>query len=65
MPIIRTPVTVDAKSLQLMRRVKGLSRRQLAELSQVKPWRIFEIEHAVSDPCEDEIAQLLGVLATE
>lgn len=65
MPVIYGPLKVSGNSIQVMRVVKGLSRRRLGELSDVKPWRIFQIEHHLSEPRENEVASLLGALTTE
>ena len=65
MPVINGPLKVTGNSIQVMRVVRGLSRRRLGELSDIKPWRIFQIEHHLSEPRESEVARLLGVLTTD
>lgn len=65
MPIMTTPLKVDGNAIRIMRLVHGLSQRRLGELSGVKPWRIFQIEHGVVEPRDTEIARLLGALTTD
>lgn len=65
MAIEMVPLKVDGNSIRVMRIVRGLSQRRLGELADVKPWRIFQIEHGVVAPREREIARLLGALTTD
>lgn len=65
MPILNGPIKVTGNSLQVMRVVRGLSRRRLEELSGVKSARIFAIEHEITKPHESEVARLLGALTTD
>jgi hypothetical protein len=65
MPVINGPLKITGNSIQVMRVVRGLSRRRLGELSGVKPWRIFQLEHHLVEPREAEVAKLLGALTSE
>lgn len=65
MAIEMCPLKIDGNSLRVMRIVRGLSQRRLAELSDVKPWRIFRIEHHLSEPREVELARLFGALISD
>jgi predicted transcriptional regulator len=65
MPTIDGPLKVSGNAIQVMRVVRGLSRRELGELSGVKPWRIFQLEHQIVEPRENEVARLLDALTTE
>lgn len=65
MPLKVGPLKVSGNAILVMRVVKGLSRRKLGELSGVKPWRIFQIEHQIVEPRENEVSRLLGVPTTD
>lgn len=60
------PLKVNGDSIRVLRVVRGLSRRQLGDKANIKPHRVFQIEHKTGrEAGEEEIARLLGALTSE
>lgn len=57
------PVSMD--SLRVVRVMKKLSQRELAQAAGITPARLWKLENGVAQPKEDELFKLLGVLTSE
>lgn len=52
-------------SLRVVRVMKKLSQRELAQAAGITPARLWKLENGVAQPKEDELFKLLGVLTSE
>jgi transcriptional regulator with XRE-family HTH domain len=60
MPIAK----LNGRAIQIGRSMRGMSQRELAEATQLKPWRLWAIEHDKSPVRPSELAKILKALST-
>jgi transcriptional regulator with XRE-family HTH domain len=57
-------VKLDGRAIQIGRSMRGMTQRELAEATQIKPWRLWAIEHDESPARPGELARILKALST-
>lgn len=55
---------LDGRAIQIGRSMRGMTQRELAEATRLKPWRLWAIEHDKSPARHDELAKILRALST-
>lgn len=57
-------LAAGGNTIKVLRTLKGLSQKGLAEATEIPPWRIWRLEQGVSPPRPEEIQRLWSALSS-
>ena len=64
MSLIHSPANASPPLMRVARAVRGLTQREIARATGLSVWRVWNLEHGLSEPTADEIVKLWGALST-